>query len=156
MNLFDEAQYQGSFRITQTDAGGGTLEINIEANNGTRLIIDSVMVAVPNTSSGRSVYVRGYDSADNEMQRFSFVGLDNQKVFIPSTGREANNANNITNKQFINLVNGDYLNVNGFTFAQNEYFDLIVRGYVRGRLPTVSTTASTGTISLTTNYARIV
>lgn len=152
----DTPVYQGSFRITQTNSSGGTCEINIEATRGSRIMIDSAMVVLPNTASGRTIYIRVYDSDDNEIQRFAYVGLDNQRVFIPSQGLNANGANNATNKQFFTLVNGDYLNVHGFTFAQNEYFDLRVRGYVRGRMPNVTTTGSTGDVTLTTNYSRVV
>lgn len=152
----DTAIYQGSFRVTDNDGGSATLALNIYSGNGTRLMIDSIKVSLPNTSAGRTIYVRVFDSDDDELQRFAFVGMDNNSIFLPSTGREANNANNITNKQFVTLVNADYLSIEGFTFDNAEYFDVIVRGYIRGRLPVVDTSGSSATPALTTNYSRIV
>ena len=114
----DTAIYQGSFRVTDNDGGSATLALNIYSGNGTRLMIDSIKVSLPNTSAGRTIYVRVFDSDDDELQRFAFVGMDNNSIFLPSTGREANNANNITNKGLYTSVNPKRIMDNHFDIKE--------------------------------------
>tara|TARA_Y100000004_G_scaffold163292_2_gene192551 strand:+ start:3884 stop:4354 length:471 start_codon:yes stop_codon:yes gene_type:complete len=156
MNFFDEAQYQASYRLTQDDVGTANVVFNINADNGTRLIITNILIKASNFASGRSAYVQLKDGSNNAVFQNFAIGLvmDNNMFTVPHEGNYA--VNNESNQQLIPLNNGDYLNITLYNLAQNEYYDVIVRGYIRGRLPTIDTSGSSLTPTVTTNYARIV
>ena len=151
----DTAIYQASFSITETNAAGGNLILNLNANNGTRLLITNVIIILTTAAGNRSLYLNIQDKDDNFMGYIA-RGLSmsaNASFIFPHTGNLQ--ANNSSAQQTISLVNGDGIKV-FFSVGQNESYDVYVRGYVRGKLPVASTSGSTGTPSLTTNYARIV
>lgn len=151
---FDEAIYQANFTVTEND-GGGNVVLQVRSENGTRLDITSILVRMSNTAASRSVYVDIKDSDDNEINRFAIgLSLDNNTFVVPHSGNY--NYNNKSSAQNINLVNGDKLVITAYSMADTEFFRVLIRGRIRGRLPTTSTAGSSNTPSLTTNYARIV
>lgn len=150
----DTAIYQAHFTVTGIN-GGGNLVLQVKADNGTRLNITSILLRMSNTAASRVTYVEISDSADNIIQRFNIgLALDNNTFVMPHSGNYT--YNNESSAQNITLVNGDKLVVTAYSMADTENFQVFIRGYIRGTLPTTSTAGSSNTPSLTTNYARIV
>lgn len=147
MDRLDTPVYMGYAKLTH--GSGGTGVINFETPNDTRMLITSVAIHTQNYSSGRTFYVRLVDESANELNRYAFVGLDNQRTFLPSLGDDAKSSNNISSQQTYLLVGGDKLKIEGFTFAAGEYFEVYVRAYIRGRSPSITTTGSTNSPTLT-------
>jgi len=55
-------------------------------------------------------------------------------------------------KHSFTIVNDDKLLFRSASLAQNESYTIIVRGFIRGRLPNYDTTGSVGSVSVTSNY----
>lgn len=151
----DTAIYQARYRITQNNSGGQNTVLNIVADNGTRMIIDYASIKYSSGGS-RTTYIVLYDNDDNVTSYLAYaisVGT-NSNLTVPSSGNiQSNNSSGM--QKFI-IANGDYIQFYGFSLQQNEYIDVTVRGRIRGRLPLVNTSLSTGDVTLTTSYARIV
>lgn len=154
----DTAIYQNYYTLRQDDAGGGDIVIYIKADNGTRLLITNIIASTSNLTANRRVDI---DTEDSSGQRLLNLALDTSVATgswlnIPSTGLVANADNNKSNIQVIPMVNGDRIRIRMIGAAQNELLKFGIRGYIRGRLPSVDTSGSGGVISVSASYARIV
>ena len=145
--------YYGEATVTHVD--GGTANINIETSSGTRLLVYSISVKMSNTASGRTVYVRLYNSSNEELNRLAFVGLDNKSVFVPNVGIDGTTNNNLSNMQLIPVCNGDKINISAFTMAAGETYEIFVRGYIKGKIPSMTSTGSTGTVTISNTIQQI-
>ena len=151
----DTAVFQAKYTLVENNAAGGDLVFNLNANNGSRLVITNIAINLLTAGGNRNLYMNIKDNDDNFMGYVARgIALSANGTFIfPHTGNLQ--ANNSTAQQSITLVNGDAIKIL-FNVAQNESYNVYVRGYIRGRLPVADTAGSTGTPNLTTNYARIV
>ena len=153
----DTPIYQANIECTQTDAGGGNILLKLTAANGTRIMITHITLQT-SVSGGLRLENYVYDSNNDLIQ---ILGLDTSFaagsiLTYPSTGTAATNDNNITSSQYIVLTNGDFLQFRLSSAPQNTILKVRVRGFIRGRLPTRSTSGSGGSISTTVKRENIV
>lgn len=153
----DTAIYQANYKLTQTDAGGGNLVLRVYSTLGVRLMITSINIQ-SSVSGGLRLENYVYDSNDDFI---SNLGLDTSFgagsiLNFPSTGQPATNDNNMTSAQNVVLANGDYLRIRLSSAPVNTQLQVRIRGFIRGRVPSIDTSASGGTVSLSTIYSRII
>ena len=153
----DTAQFQAQY-IIKRGATTGNLDLAIKAANGTRLLVTSFHVVNNEGTIGanRSCFFLIRDSDDDNIYKLaSWTMTAGSDYSIPHQGN-ANNADNRGNIQLIPLINGDQIVFRGLSFAPNEGCTVTIRGYIRGRLPNIDTGLSSGVITFTNNYSRIV
>ena len=153
----DTAQYQASFTLTEND-GGGTVVLNVEADNGTRLYITQINLKMSVVSSARQIYGYLQDSSGVIISTLMYdtTAYSSTYLTFPNTGSIATNTANVTSAHYIPVINGDQLQFQGISLSDGESITVLIRGYIRGGLPVTSTTGSSNTPSLTTTYQRIV
>ena len=154
----DTAVYQGRFVFTQTDAGGGNTVFNIYTGNGTRLIIDYFNVRLSKSSGTSTQYYMLLDNGGNLLTYLlRDITLSNgQQLNFPVSIGNNLAANNTSGMQKIILVNGDTLQLYSASLAQNDNITVTIRGRIRGKSPVVDSSASSGSVSISTTHARIV
>ena len=144
--------YRAVFK--QTNAGGGTIVTNFTMNERTVLLYGGIG---PNDyAANRSITGAIKDSGDNRIVPIiKTQSIDNVELPIPTI--VASPAG--TPPDFEKLViigTGENLQIFAASLAQNEELTINLRMLIRSWPPTVATTGSTGTVTTTTTYDRVI
>ena len=150
--------YYGEAEAKQTAASGGNISFNIETASGTRLLLYFIHVQLSSTSADRRIDITIKNSSNTTV---SYLSLDTSFgstawMTLPSQGSPATNAYNVNNLQPIPVNNGDKLNITlSSSVAQNENMKIYVRGYIKGKIPSMTSTGCGGTISISNTIQQI-
>lgn len=151
----DTPIFQAHLDITQTGGSGGDAVINIYCTNSTRLLLKSIQIKASGTLGGtRYFYINQNDTSNNTVCRLAYaVGLNaNNNLTFPHGGNIQ--SNNSSGMQEVILMD-DSIQISA-NLGSNEGFEVILRGLVRGRLPTYNTSGSTGSVSVSSDYYKAV
>lgn len=147
----DTAVFQARLTLTQDDSGNNDVWLNIKAANGTRLLITEVFMQMnAPVASGRSSQLEIRDSGGNMYKRFQSSSLGDNAYMTMGLGSDGNYTR--SPQAPVILANDDKLVFRSASLAQNESYTIIVRGYLRGRLPTYDTSGSGATPSVASDY----
>ena len=149
----DTPIYQLRIEMTEND-GGGSVWIGIQTANGTRLHVTDLFMQMGTVASARSSQIEIRDSSGNMFKRFASSSLNSNEFF--SMGLGSDGVSNKTPLHPFTIANGDKIIFRASNLANNETYQVYVRGYIRGRLPTTSTAGSSNTPATNTIYARII
>lgn len=141
--------------VKQTGGGGGIAALSITANE--RFVLLYGITGRDDYAAGRSVNAQILDSGDEVIANaiIAEAGLDNVRVPIPSTDpTPESTANQFQNR--IVMGSTDVIKISMATLATNEELTVVVRGLIGSKPPTVTTTGSTGTVTLTEDYNKVI
>ncbi len=159
MDKLNTPLYQLNTSITQTDTGGGTVQFRLTATSGTRLVIQSIYAKGTSLASSRIVTIEHLDENHERVlylagdSTFSSGGYFN----YPAAGSNASNSGNFPRQNDIILANNDYIRIIMYSAAQNEGFEKIqFRAFIKGKQPSIQSSGSGGSVSISTNANIIV
>lgn len=147
--------YQGV--VKQTAAGGGTVRLVFVANE--RTVILYGCVGPDDYNAARAVSGRLLD-ADGDQIGYVLSSNSIDNVVIPMLGdyRNGDTPNTYDELRPSNLLimgAGDVLRFQATSLIQNEELTLTIRALCDSKPPTVATTGSAGTVTLTENYNKV-
>lgn len=141
--------------VKQTDVGGGTVALLVEANERTVILYG---VTGPNDyAANRTVDVRLEDGTDLLNILMSNAAVDNVRFYFPTGDHSTvTNDDGIEFHKRIVLGSGDQIRARAITLAQNEELTITIRGLIGTKIPTITTAGSAGTVTLTEVYNKVI
>ena len=153
---FDNLLWAYRAVFTQTNAGGGNVIAGFTATERTVLLYG--MLGQDNYAANRSISVFIYGPSGNKIAIIMFnAAIDNQFFSFPVDDISVAAAND--GPQFekrIVLGKGDRIAVEATSLIQNETVTVTLRALIRDWPPTVATTGSTGTVTTTETYNKVI
>lgn len=146
--------YRAVFK--QTAGGGGSIHVLITANERTVILYGTFG---PNDyAANRTVTVRIADDDDNEIGRiFSNVAVDNAPFSFPVDDHSVvAAADGPQLEKRVVLGKGDYLQFIASGLVLNEELTVAIRALIMRTKPTIATTGSGGTVTITTTYDKVI
>lgn len=145
--------------LTQTGAGGGNNVLNFSIDEGNEIIIQRILIGPDDYDAGNAVAIQILDqeSTPNTIAEWQSTSLDNQTLAIPAS-RDAGTANNQqdTTSDLSRLLTGHTtLRIRADALIQNETLTVAIAARIRGVIPTIATTGSSGTVSLAITYSKV-
>lgn len=147
--------YRAVFK--QTDVGGGHIIVTITANERMEVLY---CLAGPNDyAANRTLTSDIRDSAGNQVGKMTpSLALDNATMASPAFGSGAAitiGHSNEFNQKFT-LGQDDSLRFAALSLVQNEELTIAIRALIDSVKPTIATTGSGGTVTITTTYDRVI
>jgi len=142
--------YRGT--LTQSNAGGGNGVITIIPGAGSEFMLIWVHLGPNDYAAARTVTVRVEDTDNNRIMDIYSAAIDNVHVNLPITNSDSV-ASALNKSGFPFMISGtDILHFDAASLAQNETFTIAIRARLKGKIPTIATTGSTGTVALVADY----
>jgi hypothetical protein len=140
----------------QSNAGGGNGIVNFAIDEGNEVIFQRIIIGPDNYGAARSITVTVRDETPANVAIWGSLSMDNQTLSIPASALAAANAIQDTTGDLSRLVTGAMtLRVTAVALAQNETLTIGIAARIRGAIPTVTTTGSTGTWEIVTGYSKV-
>ena len=156
MDLFDNMIWAYRAVFKQTDVGGGSILANFTMNE--RTVILYGIIGLNDYAADRVIDVSVKDSAGNFITRVMYPSpIDNELVpLIHSSSAVV--IINTTGEFHIKLLigKGEVLTVRVLALAQNEELTVNLRALVSSVFPSISTTGSDGTVTITETYNKVI
>lgn len=154
-SMFKFPMWQYRTTLTQTDALGGDVVLDIKPNTGNKLYLiflsyaPAVAWAAARTvdihlidGSGNVIAVLDSNSITSGLRHFPYrFGSDSAILLTPMK---------------FEIAHTDQLRIKAAALAQNEAIIVNVRGIIMGKAPDLSTASSTGTVTKSDDYNRVV
>lgn len=157
IDAFDKMFWAYRAVFKQTDVGGGAIVVNIIAQE--RMVILYGLIGPNDYAAVRAIACQVRDTSGNLIgNALKAINMDNARVVFPATGEGAavvvENVSEF-NKHIV-LGKGEYLYLFTDALVQNEELTIAVRALIQTSLPSVTTTGSAGTVTITTTYNKVI
>lgn len=156
MDEFDYSLWAGRFIVTQVAGGGGTVRLQFIANE--RMVVLFGTIGQDDYAANRTITVWLGDGTNIIGKVMEPLALDNVRIPFPVTGEGAAITANAANEfgRVVVLGKGDVMYVTAADLANTETLTVVIRALIREWPPTVNTTGSSGTVTLTTTYNKVI
>ena len=155
MDLLDNQMWAYHAVFKQTNAGGGAVTIKIIANERTAFLFG--MFGADDYAADRTITGFIHDGTNVIARIFFPSPVDNEQVPMWGLGAAAivhGQAQDFS--QPIVLGKGDMLQYTVATLVQNEEITMALRALVKSWPPSISTTGSAGTVTITQTYNEMI
>jgi len=143
---------------TQTDPAGGSISIRLKNQEGlgTRSILWMLGIGPDVYAANRLVEVRYRDGANNVIGKMLSESLSNARRILPSG--ESTSINDVLSHRYFPLLipGDDYVEMIAVGLAQNETFTISFRALILDAKPVLDTSDSTGTVTESVEYSKVV
>jgi len=152
---------RGVFRIrqiyTQDNAGGGSIILRVGAGVGSTVWMYNLSVGPDDYAAVRTLTV-SINNGDNGriVDLFPATAVDNRRLNFPAPGPEAAAFDSVGTSEYIRITGNATLQIFAATLVQNETLTFAFEAIVRGDTPGVTSTASGGTVTLTTSQDNVI
>lgn len=157
MDPFDKSMWAYRAVFKQTNAGGGTIKVNVAAK--ARMVLLYGLIGPNDYAADRTMVGWIEDSARNKIARLLYGSpIDNVTLSFPIYRETTVVAGDGTSdlSQIAIVSEDDVLVVTALTLALNEELTIIMRALIDMQKPNVTTTGSGGTVTTTTTYDKVI
>lgn len=155
-DFFDKMLWAYRAQFTQTDVGGGIVNVRITANERTVILYGTV--GSDQYAADRTLEIFVQDPNGSRIAQLLFPSpMDNERIpLIRDEAAAITDADPVQLDKILVLGKTDRLIINMATLVQNEIVTVAIRALIRSWPPTVVTTGSTGTVTTTTTYDKVI
>ena len=155
---FDNLLWAYRAVFTQTNAGGGSIRVNIIVNE--RMVLLFGQLGPDNYAADRVLKASVRDDIGGNSVAILVKGaqIDNETLVFPSSGEGAAVGPNVANEfdKRVVLGKGDVMQIEAASLIQNETFTIAIRALIRSWPPTITIAGSGGTVTTTTTYDKVI
>lgn len=139
--------------FTQTNAGGGN--VNARFIFSEKAIIKYITIGPDNYGADRSIQVRLTDGSTFTGILMPVTTTDNETLTAP-VNTSVEDAGQQLEKEILIAGSLYEIQVFGASLALNETMTVVISGLIKTTKPIVSITGSSGTVTITTTYNKVV
>lgn len=154
-DLFDRMLWAYHTVLKQTGAGGGHVTLNITARE--RMLILYGMIGPDDYAAARAVSVLLYDGIGGKLIARVNINddIDDMHLPFPSTNADpVEKVNEFSNR--ILIGKGESLKLTASSLIQNEEMTVTLKALITSTKPSMTTTGSTGTVTNTVVYDKVI
>jgi len=136
--------------FTQTNVGGGNVVVDISPGLGSEFLLLSLLTGLDDYAADRTLSFDHLDTGNNRVGRFTTLATVDNEYYLWPHSIPAASTTNYAVSYIAWFAGTDKLAITAEALAQNETLTITIRARLKGRIPGIVSTRSTGTVGAPT------